>query len=334
MPVSALVQTFESCLYPLELVFPSPADFQGHLLVLHRIHPGKAPDGCIEMHCFGCILAGVQEFLGLFAQGLEFLAVSLGFFGIHGNPDTPKNFTKCDKEILQGTRLFLAGKAGNPCSPKPNLLIIYIMKNLLPIALLPLLTFNLIADREGSRPPEQLDPRLEALLNRAFDKEQARIFKGSDKDKDGSVSKEEFKRLYGEGGSQKFMGIFEKGGGSDGSLTLAEFQAVRRAIHIEGAGSPERKPSVQNRFKYSKMGKQFRSYDKSGDGKVTLAEYGRMFEGRMDARKEGYFKAADKDGNSSLDKYEFLEMRLGPARREGGGGKSPEAGKGRRDGEK
>ena len=29
------------------------------------------------------------------------------------------------------------------------------------------------------------------------------------------------------------------------------------------------------------------------------------------------FKAADKDSNGSLDKYEFLEMRLGPPRREG-----------------
>ena len=208
------------------------------------------------------------------------------------------------------------------------------MKISLPLLLLPLLTLSLHADREGQRQQEKPDPRLEALLDRAFDKEQARIFKGADKDKDGVVSTAEFKRLYGEGGSQKHMSKFESNGGSDGSLSLSEFQAVRRSIHLRGGGNGERGPTLQSRFINSKQGKVFRTYDKSGDGQVTLEEYGRMFEGRMDARKEGYFKAADKDGNGSLDKYEFLEMRLGPPRREGGSGKSPEAGKGRRDAEK
>jgi len=191
------------------------------------------------------------------------------------------------------------------------------MKKSACLLLLSIFTLNLEADREGSRTPEKPDPRLEALLDRAFDKEQARIFKGSDKDKDGVVSSAEFKRLYGEGGSRKFEGIFKKHGGSDGSLTLAEFQAVRRAIHLGGAGSAERGPTLQNRFKYSRQGKVFRTYDKSGDEKVTLSEYGRMFEGGLNAQKENGFKAADKDGNVSLDKYEFLEMRLGPPRREG-----------------
>ncbi len=191
------------------------------------------------------------------------------------------------------------------------------MKKTACLLLLPLCLFNLHAQREGSRPAEKADPRLEALLNRAFDKEQARIFKGVDKDKDGAVSSSEFKRLYGEGGAQKFDALFKKHGGKDGSLTLAEFQAVRRAIHIGGAGSRERGPTVQNRFRFSKQGKVFRAYDKSGDEKVTLEEYGRMFEGGLNAQKENAFKAADKDSNGSLDKYEFLEMRLGPPRREG-----------------
>jgi hypothetical protein len=200
------------------------------------------------------------------------------------------------------------------------------MKKSACLLLLPLSLLQLQADREGSRTPEKPDPRLEALLDRAFDKEQARIFKGSDKDRDGAISSAEFKRLYGEGGAQKFDAIFQKHGGSDGSLTLAEFQAVRRAIHLGGAGSAERGPTLQNRFKYSRQGKVFRTYDKSGDEKVTLEEYGRMFEGGLNAQKENAFKAADKDSNGSLDKYEFLEMRLGPTRREG-----PPSQEGRRD---
>ncbi len=189
--------------------------------------------------------------------------------------------------------------------------------------LLPFLALDLSADREGAPAQKKPDSRLTALLDRAFDKEQERIFKGTDVNKDGAISTKEFKGLYGEGGGEKWMALFEKQGGG-GSLDLAGFQAVRRAIHLDGGGSPERRPSVENRFKYSKLGKQFRAYDKSGDGQVTLEEYGRMSEGRLNERGEKTFKDADKDGSGSLDKYEFLEMRLAPPQREGGG-KSPEA---------
>ena len=67
---------------------------------------------------------------------------------------------------------------------------------------------------------------------------------------------------------------------------------------------------------------------------MTLEENGRMFEGRMDARKESYFNAAGGDRNGSFNNYESLEMRLGPPGREGDGGKSPEAGKVLLDGER
>jgi Ca2+-binding EF-hand superfamily protein len=191
------------------------------------------------------------------------------------------------------------------------------MKKSVFLLLFPLIYLNVFADREGSTSPEKADPRLEALLDKAFDSEQIRIFKGSDQDQDGVLSAAEFNRLYGEGGAQKFDALFQKHGGKDGSLTLSEFQAVRRAIHLGGAGSSERRPSVENRFRFSKQGKVFRAYDKSGDEQVSLEEYGRMFEGGLNAQKENAFKAADKDGNGSLDKYEFLEMRLGPPLREG-----------------
>ena len=189
------------------------------------------------------------------------------------------------------------------------------MKKTASLLLLPLCLFNLHAQREGSRPSEKPDPRLEALLDRAFDNEQAPIFKGVDKD--GVVSATEFKHLYGEGGAQKFDAIFKKHGGKDGSLSLNEFQAVRRAIHVGGAGNRERGPTVQNPFPFSKQGKVFRAHDKSGDEKVTLEEYGLMFEGGLNAQKENAFNVADKDRDGSLDKYEFLEMRLGPPHREG-----------------
>ena len=47
------------------------------------------------------------------------------------------------------------------------------------------------------------DAKLEALLDRAFDKQQARIFKNSDKNKDGKMTFADFESLYGEGGVKR-----------------------------------------------------------------------------------------------------------------------------------
>ena len=112
------------------------------------------------------------------------------------------------------------------------------------------------------------DNKLEELLDRAFDKEQARIMKGRDKDRDGKMSLPEFKSLYGEGGAQRWIPVFKKHCGDDEALDLKEFQAVRRQIHL-GGGNEERKPSLENRFKHSKLGKAFRAYDKNADPAVV-----------------------------------------------------------------
>ena len=44
------------------------------------------------------------------------------------------------------------------------------------------------------------DAKLEALLDRSFDKAQARVFKGRDKNRDGKMTFADFESLYGEGG--------------------------------------------------------------------------------------------------------------------------------------
>ena len=164
-------------------------------------------------------------------------------------------------------------------------------------------------------PAQADDKKLEALLDKAFDKEQARIFKGRDKDGDGSMSRGEFTSLYGEGGAKRWLPVFDKHAGKDKTLSLKEFSAVRRDIHL-GGGNGERPVALENRFKYSRQGKMFRSYDKSGDGKVTFAEFGQMFEGKPNAARTAQFKNSDGNKDSSLDRIEFLEMLLAPARRE------------------
>ena len=49
------------------------------------------------------------------------------------------------------------------------------------------------------------DAKLEALLDRAFDKEQARVFKGRDKNRDGKMTLADFKGVYGEGGAKRWI---------------------------------------------------------------------------------------------------------------------------------
>jgi len=73
---------------------------------------------------------------------------------------------------------------------------------------------------------------------------------------------------------------------------------------------------LEARFKNSKLGKIFRSFDKSGDGKITLAEFGQLFEGGLSAGHRAQFNAFDRDKNMGLDRIEFLEMRLAPPGRE------------------
>ena len=63
----------------------------------------------------------------------------------------------------------------------------------------------------------------------------------------------------------------------------------------------------------------FRTYDKSGDGKVTKAEWDRKFEGGPNAARTAQFKGGDKNSDGSLDVIEFLETFLAPPRGEGGG---------------
>ena len=52
----------------------------------------------------------------------------------------------------------------------------------------------------ASAQQQSKDAKLEALLDRAFDKEQARVFKGRDKNRDGKMTFADFESLYGEGG--------------------------------------------------------------------------------------------------------------------------------------
>ena len=83
------------------------------------------------------------------------------------------------------------------------------------------------------------DKKLEALLDKAFAKEQTRIFKGRDKDRDGKMDRGEFTSLYGEGGAKRWLPVFDKHAGKDKALDLKEFTAVRRDIHL-GGGNGER----------------------------------------------------------------------------------------------
>ena len=163
------------------------------------------------------------------------------------------------------------------------------------------------------------DAKLEALLDRAFDKQQARVFKGRDKNRDGKMTFADFESLYGEGGVKSKVQVFQKHCGADDVLDVKEFTAVRRDIHLGGGDNGERKPSLQSRLRNSQLGKIFRTYDKSGDGKVTKAEWDRMFEGRPNAARTAQFKGGDKNSDGALDVIEFLETRLAPPRGEGGG---------------
>ncbi len=165
------------------------------------------------------------------------------------------------------------------------------------------------------------DAKLEALLDRAFDKQQARVFKGRDKNRDGKMTFADFESLYGEGGVKRWVQVFQKHCGADDVLDVKEFTAVRRDIHLGGGDNGERKPSLQSRLRNSQLGKIFRTYDKSGDGKVTKAEWDRMFEGRPNAARTAQFKGGDKNSDGALDVIEFLETRLAPPRGEGGGKK-------------
>ena len=165
------------------------------------------------------------------------------------------------------------------------------------------------------------DAKLEALLDRAFDKQQARVFKGRDKNRDGKMTFADFESLYGERGVKSKVQVFQKHCGADDVLDVKEFTAVRRDIHLGGGDNGARKPSLQSRLRNSQLGKIFRTYDKSGDGKVTKAEWDRMFEGRPNAARTAQFKGGDKNSDGALDVIEFLETRLAPPRGEGGGKK-------------
>jgi len=160
------------------------------------------------------------------------------------------------------------------------------------------------------------DAKLEALLDRAFDKEQARVFKGRDKNRDGEMTLADFKALYGEGGAKRWIPVFQKHCGGDDVLSVKEFTAVRRDIHLGGGGNGERKPSLKSRLRTSRYGKMFHTYDKSSDGKVTKAEWDRMFEGGPNAARTAQFKGGDKNSDGSLDIIEFFETFLAPPRRE------------------
>jgi len=163
------------------------------------------------------------------------------------------------------------------------------------------------------------DAKLEALLDRAFDKQQARVFKGRDKNRDGKMTFADFESLYGEGGVKRWVPVFQKHCGADDVLDVKEFTAVRRDIHLGGGENGERKPSLQSRLRTSRQGKMFRTYDKSDDGKVTKAEWDRMFEGGPNAARTAQFNGGDKNSDGALDVIEFLETRLAPPRGEGGG---------------
>ena len=163
------------------------------------------------------------------------------------------------------------------------------------------------------------DAKLEALLDRAFDKQQARVFKGRNMNRDGKMTFADFESLYGEGGVKRWVPVFQKHCGADDVLDVKEFTAVRRDIHLGGGDNGERKPSLQSRLRNSRQGKMFRTYDKSGDGKVTKAEWDRKFEGGPNAARTAQFKGGDKNSDGALDVIEFLETRLAPPRGEGGG---------------
>ncbi|MBC8325283.1 MAG: hypothetical protein H8E27_06620 [Verrucomicrobia subdivision 3 bacterium] len=159
------------------------------------------------------------------------------------------------------------------------------------------------------------EAKLLALLDKSFDKEQTRIFNGRDKNKDGAMSLGEFNSLYGEGGAKKWLAIFKKHSGKDNALSVTEFQAVRRDIHL-GGGNGERGPSLEARIRGDKRARLFSTYDKSSDGKVTEAEWGRMFEGGANAGRKAQFRGGDKNSDGSLDMIEWLEMLLSPPGRE------------------
>ena len=104
------------------------------------------------------------------------------------------------------------------------------------------------------------DAKLEALLDRAFDKQQARVFKGRDKNRDGKMTFADFESLYGEGGVKRWVPVFQKHCGADDVLDVKEFTSVRRDIHLGGGDNGERKPSLQSRLRNSRRCLRRRSW--------------------------------------------------------------------------
>lgn len=73
----------------------------------------------------------------------------------------------------------------------------------------------------------------------------------------------------------------------------------------------------------------FQSYDRDGNGAMTLAEFQGLFEGNRD--RSDMFKAADSNGDGNLSQAEFIAYRLQPRPRTEGGA-APREGDGRREG--
>ena len=80
--VAVLGDALEGVGDTLELLFLTAAQFEGHLLVLHRVHPREAADGGVELHHAGGILAGDEVTLDFFFQREQaFAEMSLAFGG-------------------------------------------------------------------------------------------------------------------------------------------------------------------------------------------------------------------------------------------------------------
>ena len=161
------------------------------------------------------------------------------------------------------------------------------MKNIL------LLTF---AAAVLAGPVQANDKKLEALLDKAFTKEQTRIFKGRDKNNDGKMDRGEFTSLYGEDGAKRWLSVFDKHAGKDKALDLKEFTAVRRDIHL-GGGNGHCPVALESRFKHSRQGKMFAPTTKAATARQRRV--GADVRGQTECRASGAIQVADGNKDSA-----------------------------------
>jgi hypothetical protein len=82
-PVPALIHSLERIIDSQQLVLPAPPQLESHLLILHGIHPGEPPDGCVQFHDASVILVCGKISVDLSGQLLKAFTKMLNSIGVH-----------------------------------------------------------------------------------------------------------------------------------------------------------------------------------------------------------------------------------------------------------